>query len=119
MELSQDIDGTCSDSQTLCAQNAVILNGFPRLSCDVSMARDSSVSVVIPTGWTVRGSKPVGARFSAPIQIGPGAHLASCTTVTGSLPGVKRPGRDVDHTPPSVPEVKERVAVYKFAAPRA
>jgi hypothetical protein len=30
-----------------------------------------------------------GARFSAPVQTGPGAHPASCTMVTGSFPGVK------------------------------
>jgi hypothetical protein len=32
---------------------------------------------------------PVGARFSAPVQTGPGAHPASCTMCTGSFPGVK------------------------------
>ena len=30
-----------------------------------------------------------GARFSAPVQTGPGAHPASCTMGTGSFPGVK------------------------------
>jgi hypothetical protein len=30
-----------------------------------------------------------GARFSAPVQTGPGAHSASCTMGTGSFPGVK------------------------------
>ena len=39
----------------------------------------------------------MGARFSAPVQTGPGAHPASCTMGTGSFPVVKRPGRDVDH----------------------
>jgi len=29
----------------------------------------------------------VGARFSAPIQTGPGAHPASCTMGTGSFTG--------------------------------
>ena len=29
------------------------------------------------------------ARFSAPVQTGPGAHPATCTTGTGSFPGVK------------------------------
>ena len=38
-------------------------------------------------GWTVRGSNRCGARFSAPVQIGPGAHPASCTMGTGSFPG--------------------------------
>jgi len=38
----------------------------------------------------------VGARFSSHFQTGPGAHPASCTMGTGSIPGVKRPGRDAD-----------------------
>ena len=41
---------------------------------------------------------PVGTRFSAPVQTGPGAHPASCTMGTGSLPGVKS-GRGVTLTP--------------------
>jgi len=36
----------------------------------------------------------VEARFSAPVQTGPGAHPASCTMGTGSFPGVKS-GRGV------------------------
>ena len=32
---------------------------------------------------------PVGARFSAPVQTGLGAHPASCTMGTGCFPGVK------------------------------
>ena len=39
-----------------------------------------------------------GARFSAPVQTGPGAHQASCTMGTGSFPGVKS-GRGVTLTP--------------------
>jgi hypothetical protein len=41
---------------------------------------------------------PVGVRFSAPVQTGPGAHPASCTMGTGSYPGVKS-GRGVTLTP--------------------
>jgi hypothetical protein len=37
---------------------------------------------------------PVGARFSAPVQTGPGALPASCTMGTGSFPGVES-GRGV------------------------
>ena len=37
------------------------------------------------------------ARFSAPVQIGPEAHPASCTMGTGSFPGI-RCGRDVTLT---------------------
>jgi hypothetical protein len=39
-----------------------------------------------------------GARFSAPVQTGPGAHTASCTMSTGSFPGVNC-GRGVLLTP--------------------
>jgi len=31
---------------------------------------------------------------------------------TGSFQGVKRPGRDVDHLPPSSAEVKEGIELY-------
>ena len=49
----------------------------------------SGSSVGIATrGWTVRGSNPGGARFSARPD-SPGAHPASCTMGTGSFPGVK------------------------------
>ena len=58
----------------------------------------SVVGIATSTGWTVRGSDPGGARFSAPVQIGPGAHPASCTMGTGSFPGVKS-GRGVTLTP--------------------
>jgi hypothetical protein len=57
---------------------------------------------------------PVGARFSAPVQTGPRAHPVSYTMGTGSFPWVKRPGRGVDHQPPSRAEVKERVELYLY-----
>ena len=40
---------------------------------------------------------PVGARFSAPVQTGPGTHPASCTMGTVSFPGIKS-GRGVTLT---------------------
>jgi len=40
----------------------------------------------------------VEARFSAPVQTGPGAHPASCTMGTSSFPGAKS-GRGVTLTP--------------------
>ena len=57
----------------------------------------------IATGYGLDGPGiefPVGARFSAPVQTGPGAHPASCTKGTRSFLGVKRPGRGADHPPP-------------------
>ena len=60
----------------------------------------------LATGWTVRGSNPYWARFSAPVQTGPEAHTASFTMGTRVffLSGVggaslTRPERDVDHSP--------------------
>jgi len=41
---------------------------------------------------------PVGARFSAPVQTGPGVHSASSTMGIGSFPEVKS-GRAVTLTP--------------------
>ena len=51
---------------------------------------------------------PVQARFSAPVQTGPGAHPASCTMGTGSFPGSKeRPGRNADPLPTSSVVIKK------------
>ena len=50
-----------------------------------------------------------GARLSAPVQTGPVFHSIFYTMCIGPFPGVKRPGRSVDHTPPPSTEVKERV----------
>jgi len=46
-----------------------------------------------------------GARFSAPVQTGPGARPVSYTMGTWSFPGVKRPGHDVKLQPPSSAEI--------------
>jgi len=41
-----------------------------------------------------------------------GAHPASYKMGTGSVPEVKRPGRGVDHPPPSSAEVEDRLELY-------
>jgi len=58
----------------------------------------------------------VEARFSAPVQTGPGAHPASCTMGTGSFLGVKS-GRGVTLTPspPSIAVGHERVELYLYS----
>ena len=74
--------------------------------------------VSIATGYGLEG--PViesrwGERFFAPIQIGPGAHPASCTMGTWSLPGIKS-GRGV--TRPLTPfscRGHERVELYLYS----
>ena len=78
--------------------------------------------IMINVGWdkTVgigrsRDRIPAGARFSAPIQTGPGALPASNTIGTGSFPRVKRPRRGVDHPTPSSAEVKERIKLYLYS----
>jgi hypothetical protein len=57
----------------------------------------------------------VEARFSAPVQTGPGAYPAFYTTGNESLPGVKRPGRGVGHPPPTGTEVKEIVELHLYS----
>jgi hypothetical protein len=54
---------------------------------------------------------PVGARFFAHVQTGPGVHPASCTMGTGKYPGVKRPGRGADHPPPLAPRLRMSRAI--------
>jgi hypothetical protein len=56
-----------------------------------------------------------GVRFSTPVQTYPGPHPAYYTMGTGSFPGVKRPGRGVDHPTPYSAEVKERVELYLYS----
>jgi hypothetical protein len=49
---------------------------------------------------------PMGARFSTPVQNGPGAHPVSYAMGTVSFPGVKRPRRDT--------KFKETADLYLF-----
>jgi hypothetical protein len=68
------------------------------------------ISVGIATGYGLDGpgieSRWGVARFSAPVQTGPGAFPASCTMGTGYFPRINWPGRDVEHPPPFSSEVK-------------
>ena len=57
----------------------------------------------------------MGERFSASVQAGLGAHPASYKMGAGFFPGVKRPGRGVDHPPPSIADVKEKVELYIYS----
>ena len=55
--------------------------------------RDGSVGIATHYGLDGPGIESRwGARFSAPVQTGPGAHPASCTMGTGSFPGGKAVG---------------------------
>ena len=65
------------------------------------VGRDGSVGIASRYGRDGSGIESrCGARFSAPVQTGPGAQPASYTMGTVSLSGVvKRPGRDTVHPP--------------------
>ena len=64
------------------------------ISCKYEV-RDISVSIA---GWS-RDRVPVGVKYSASVQNGPGSHPAS--------PGVKRPGRGVNNEPHLAPRLKK------------
>jgi len=49
----------------------------------------------------------VGARSSAPVQTGPGAHPASYAMGIGSLPRLKQPRRGADHPSPKQRRLKK------------
>jgi hypothetical protein len=80
---------------------------------------EAYVRELINIGMDDRGSRfqfPAGAgNFSLHyrVQNGSGAHLTSYPMGTrGTFLGVKRPGREADHSPPSSTEVREWVEVY-------
>jgi hypothetical protein len=78
----------------------------------VLVGRDSVVGIV--TRYELDGpgiESWWGRDFQHPGRVYP----ASCTMDTGSFPGVKRPGRKVDHPPPSSAEFKERVELYLYS----
>ena len=57
----------------------------------------------------------VGAKFSAPVQTGPGAHPAFYVMGTVSFLFSKRPERGVDHPPQYSAEGKERMELYLYS----
>ena len=72
------------------------------------MGLDSSVGIATRYGLDGPGIEfRWGARFSTPVQTGPGAHLASYTMDTGSFPGVKRPERRINHPPRLAPRLNK------------
>jgi hypothetical protein len=82
------------------------------------LSRDRSVGIALSYRLDDRGSRvqfPAGTgNFSLHhIQNGSGAHPASYPTGTRApCLGVKRPGREADHSPPSSAEVKEWVGLH-------
>jgi hypothetical protein len=66
--------------------------------------------------WRFVDRIPVGARFSALVQIGVGAHPAFYTITTKSFPGVKRPELGVNHPPHLALRLKKEW-VYTYTNP--
>ena len=64
----------------------------------------------LASGWTVRASNSGGGDIfhTRPDRL-------CCSLGTGFFPGIKRPGRDVDHPSKSSAEVKERVELYLYS----
>jgi hypothetical protein len=63
----------------------------------------------------VQRSKPGGGEFYRTRPERPWCPPSLYTMGTGSFLWVKRPGRGVDHPPPSSSEVKERVQLYLYS----
>jgi hypothetical protein len=80
------------------------------------VGRYSSVGIAACYGLVGPGIESHwGARFSAPLQTGPGPHSLLYNAYRISFPGAKRPGRGVNHPPQSSAEVKERVELYLYS----
>jgi hypothetical protein len=78
----------------------------------VALIRDSLVGLATGYGLDDRG---VGVR----VHVGCGVHPASYPVGTGALsPGLKRPGREADHSPPASAEVK-KTWIYTSTLPYA
>jgi hypothetical protein len=89
---------------------------FVQLHTIIIVGRDISVGIATTLLAGRSGDRiPVGARFSAPVQIGPGTYPASCTVGTVSFSGLKWPGLGVDHPSTSTAEVIERVELYLYS----
>jgi hypothetical protein len=93
--------------------------GIKMIELSLRMRRDSSVGVALGYGldyWSSRVRFPaVAGNFSLHhrVQNGSGSHPPPIQWVPGNLSlGVKRPGREADHTPPSSAKVKECVELH-------
>jgi hypothetical protein len=83
-----------------------------------SGSRDSSFGTETPYGLNGPGieSRGGGGGGDFPRLSRPSLRTTQppIQWVPGLSPGIKRPGRGVDHKPPSSAEVKERVELYLF-----
>jgi hypothetical protein len=88
----------------MCKQGrSIVWFGMCMLVC--GLGSSVGIATELRAGWS-GDLIPVGARFFAHVQTSAEAHPASCTMGTGSFSGVKRPGHDADHPPPSSAKVE-------------
>ena len=83
----------------------------------VVMGRDSVVGIA--TRYELDGPRIESRRgrdFQHPSRPALGPAQPPVQWVPGSFPGVKWPGRGVDHPTPSSAEVKERVELYVYSS---
>jgi hypothetical protein len=75
---------------------------------DLCVSRDICLySDSLWAGWSGDRMRGGGGGFSAPVQIGPGAHSVSYTMGTESFPVVKQQGSGVDRLPHLAPGLKK------------
>jgi len=79
------------------------------------VGRDSPVGISTRYGL---GSQGIESQWGEIFRTRPdqsGARPASYTKGIRSFAGVKRPGRGVDHPPPSSAEIERRVELYMYS----
>jgi hypothetical protein len=82
----------------------------------VEVGRDSVVGIATRYGLDGPGIESRWGRdFSQSSRPALGPTQPPIQWVPGLFPGVKRPGRGVDHTPSSSAEVKQRVKLYLYS----
>ena len=87
-------------------QICIIITKVHRIQCGPGQHRLYSNSLRAEWSGDRTSVGGGGASFFISVHIGPGAHPASYTMGTGPFPGVKRPGRGVDHPPQLAPKLK-------------
>jgi len=96
----------------------IFLRGIYDLSysvqCNSTVGRDSVVGIATRYGLDGAGIVFQEGRGFPCRRDRSGAHSASYTMGTGSVPGVERPGREINHIPPSSAEIEERIELNHF-----
>jgi hypothetical protein len=81
------------------------------------VSRDSSVGIETGYGLDDQGGREFGSRYGKQFSLLHIVHWTSYKMGTGgSFPGVKRQGREADHSPQTSAEVK-KMWIYTFTPP--